>query len=196
MAKVKRGLKRAVLWTCIPICAGLIILAVLCPFGSKWLWLINAFNPMQLTFLESFYVVNSTGEAVEIMPIGMIAVSGEYGPLPRYRDAFPPAVPIPISQPISLTPGAKRKLTYDYDDINFRHILVRDKTGSIYILETDKKGTKHACFGPQKDLYTIPPVERLESAPEELIQCFCGNYVPYTDAKEYPEKLTKEQISE
>jgi len=84
----------------------------------------NAFNPMLLAFLESFSIVNNSGEAVEVMPLGMLTVTGRYGPLPRYKGFFPPAVPLQSSQPIHLSPAAEAKLTYDYDDINFRHILI------------------------------------------------------------------------
>jgi hypothetical protein len=157
---------------------------VACPF--LWLRIINAFDPMQLAFLESFQIENRSGQYLEVVPIGMFEGTGLYGPLPLYRNTFPPAIPLPTSQTISIASGNKTRVTYDYDDVNFRHILIRDKTGHIYILDTDKKGTKQACYGPQKDIYTIPPVDQLQIAQSELIQCFYGHKVSYSDAKEYP----------
>lgn len=192
MTTKKENLKRTVLWAGVAVCLVLIILAVLPGYGLNLLRLINVFNPMQLAFLESFYVVNETGEAVDIMPVGMLEGSGRYGPLPRYRNLFPPAVPVFGSQIIFLAPGEKVKITYDCDDINFRHILVKDKVEKMYIVDTDKKGTKDVCYGPQKDSYVLPLKEQLKFAPEELRQCFYGDYVAYTQAKEYPEGSTQE----
>lgn len=151
---------------------------------------LNVSNPMLLAFLVSFEVQNDSGEEIDIISIGMISPTGKYGPLPRYQNVYPPAVPIDRREIVRLQPRASSKITYDYDDINFRHILIRDKIGAFYILDTDKKGTKDSCYGPQKNLYIIPAIQNLKAVPKELIQCFDGRDVFYEDAKEYPEEAS------
>ncbi|MCS6951121.1 MAG: hypothetical protein NZ520_11735, partial [bacterium] len=59
------------------------------------LLLLNSFNPFQIMFLESFEVVNGSGQDVWVTPIGMLEGSGKYGPLIRFYNQYPPAVPHP-----------------------------------------------------------------------------------------------------
>jgi hypothetical protein len=148
---------------------------------------LNGFNLMQLAFIESFQVANVSGEDVTIMPVGMREGSGKYAPLPRYRNAGPPAVRLNVKTPISLQSGEIAPIAYDYDDINFRCILVRDSRGATYILDTDKKGTKSSCYGPQKSRYAIPPLKQLRPVPVELLPCFDGEAVSYSGAAEFPD---------
>ncbi len=46
--------------------------------------LLNSFNPFQLMFLDSFEIVNRSGQDGWAPPIGMREGSGECGPLPRF----------------------------------------------------------------------------------------------------------------
>ena len=65
-------------------------------------------------------------------------------------------------------------------------ILIKDKGGNMYVLDTDKMGNKHRTYGPQKDVYTIPPLKELPLAPASLKPCFHGDNVEYEGAREYP----------
>jgi len=56
----------------------------------------------------------------------------------------------------------------------------------MYVLDTDKMGNKHRTYGPQKDVYTIPPLKELPLAPASLKPCFHGDNVEYEGAREYP----------
>jgi hypothetical protein len=182
MEEKKPSMARVIFWAGIALFVVVVTVVLLFNIGPfLWLRVMNAFNPMQLSFLESFYIVNSSGERIEVMPIGMLEGSGRYGHLPRYRNSFPPAIRISASQPINLAPEAEAKVTYDYDDINFRHILIRDQMGNTYILDTDKKGTISTSYGPQKDRYIIPSLKETLYAPKELIPCFNGEYVTYKE---------------
>jgi len=164
---------------------GLIAVVAILMYGLAGLRAINAFNPMQLAFLESFRITNNSGESILVMPIGMITGSGRYGPLPRYRHSSPPAVALRRSEPIQIAAGAETDVTYDYDDINFRHILIKDTHGNIYILNTDKRGSRDESFGPQRENYIIPPLKELGPAPEALVGCLDGHIVDYDGAREY-----------
>ena len=139
-------------------------------------------------WLVSFEIVNESGVDLWITPIGMTEGSGLYAPLPRYSDKiFPIAIPLwKEENDILIKSGESLRYTYDYDDINFRHILVRADPDDIYIINTDKKGTLHHCYGPQKKKYVIPPLADLQKIPVELIPCTSGRSVKYSGAIEYP----------
>jgi hypothetical protein len=187
MAKKRSPVTKRLLPVGLGVCStGLILVVVLRVYGPRWVRAINATNPLLLAFLVSFRVVNESGEAVEFVPIGMTTGSGWYSPLPRYQDLSPPAVAITNPEPISLEPGEETQVVYDYDDVNFRHLLIRDGRGNIYVLDTDKKGTKRAAYGPQKDRYAIPELRHLSPAPRALHPCLYGKRVKYDGAKEYP----------
>jgi hypothetical protein len=142
------------------------------------------FNPMRLAFLVSFEVKNASNEDVTIMPIGTLEGSEKYSPLPRYRNSYPPAISLDTRTPVAIPGGETVTITYDYDDINFRHILVRDAQGTMYTLNTDKRGNRHSCYGPQKSCYSIPPLKNLELASNDLIPCFYGKSVDCSRAEQ------------
>ena len=152
-----------------------------------WVWVTaNSFNPMLLAFLEDFTIVNESGTDLTIMPIGMVEGTGRYGPLPRYDRSTVGARPVAWRKTLHLAAGEAVKIVYDYDDINFRHILVMDGAGNCYNLDTDKRGTTLHCYGPQQTRYTIPPVTELGPTPKELMPAFHGRAVPYSGARSYP----------
>ncbi len=147
-------------------------------------------NPMVLMFMVSFDIVNESGSDLWITPIGMWEGNRRYGPLPRFRDRYPPCIPHGQHCDIPVKAGQRLRITYDCDDINFRHILLRDISGIIYIVDTDKKGTARYCCGPQKKEYVIPPLEDLQKAPDELASCTRGENVSYSGAVDYPSKAS------
>jgi len=143
------------------------------------------FNPMLLVFLESFEMYNDSGVDVWVTPIGMCEGSGKYGPLPRFRNHYPPGLPSRQDHDIPLKAGGSVTITYDCDDINFRHILVRTDSDEVLILDTDKMGDLDSCYGPQQDAYGIPPLDQLQKVPAELVPCAKGESVSYSGMVEY-----------
>jgi hypothetical protein len=131
---------------------------------------------MQLAFLTTFEMYSDADVDVWVTPIGMYEGSGQYGPLPRYRDSFPPAWPAK-AEDVYLPAGSSVRFTYNWDDVNFRHILVRDRTGQVFIVDTDKRGDLHGCCSPEHDRYRIPPLDAMRKAPPELIPCTRGEVV-------------------
>jgi hypothetical protein len=179
--------------------------------GGRWVpWIIGSvsavvvlgglafftlFNPLLLAFLANFEIKNDSGLAVQVTPIGMWEGSGLYGPLPTYRSEHPPAIPARAPCDIPLAPGETISITYDWDDINFRHLLVRVPDGRLLITDTDKMGSLHYCYGPQQKQYVIPPPNLVQEASSELAPCCGGKKVRYSGAIEYgaPESgLTKQ----
>jgi hypothetical protein len=140
---------------------------------------VNAFNPMQLVFLTSFTMYNESGADLWVTPVGMWEGSGSYGPLPRYRDAYPPAWRLRERSDLLLPADGELQITYDWDDINIRHVLVRTSAGDVYIMDTDQKGDLHGCYAAQQERYGIPQLSELELAPEELLRCTRGENVSY-----------------
>jgi len=170
---------------------GLILLTVLAVlllpvvlFGL--LLALNALNPMQVAFVEGFEVVNDSGETVSVTPVGMWQGTGEYGPLPLYRSRLPAIPELRGRAQRQLAPSAACRFLYDHDDINFRHLLVRTAAGDVFILDTDKRGSLNACYGPQQSTYRIPPLVGLSGAPAELLPCVNGDSMSYPGAKQYP----------
>lgn len=96
-------------------------------------------------------------------------------------------MPHPTRSDLLIRKGETLKYTYDWDDFNFRHLLVRNTSGEVFIVDTDKKGTLHQCYRPQRDWCEIPPLHTLPKAPAELLPCLQGKYVRYSGMKEYPE---------
>lgn len=149
--------------------------------------LINYLNPLRLAYLEEIEIINASGERIWITPIGMLEGSGKYGPLPRYTDKSFPAIPRGSAHNIKLKPRDFVKIIYNWDNINFRYILIYTKNGSTYIMETDKRGDLHTTYPPKQRRYIIPPLKELRPAPWELMPCLKGKYVKYK-IEEYPEE--------
>jgi len=169
---------------CLLVGVGLVLVALAA--GVVTVAALRAFNPMLLAFLADFEIINDSARDVSVTPIGMWQGSGRYGSLPRYRDNYPPVLTCQ-SHDVPVTAGRSVRITYDWDDINFRHILVRTSSGECYMLDTDKKGTLQSCYAAEKERYRIPPLGDLPRAPAELIPCTRGESVLYPGAKEYPE---------
>ena len=142
-------------------------------------------NPMLLVFLQKFEVVNQSGADLWVTPIGMCEGSGKYGPLRMYHNMFPPAIPKFCDHDIPLKSGQSLTVIYDWDDINFRHILVRTQRGEALIVDTDKMGDLHHCYRPQQDKYEIPPLAQLSKASPELLPCIEGKSVTYSGVVVY-----------
>lgn len=147
---------------------------------------LNALNPLQVGFIEGFEVVNDSGETVSVTPIGVWERTGEYGPLPLYRSKFPAIPQLRGPAQRQLAPNTSCRFLYDCDDINFRHILVQTTAGDVFIVDSDKRGSLNACYGPQRSRYRVPPLAELARAPNGLRPCLHGKSVAYSGCKQYP----------
>ena len=157
----------------IPIAVGGMALLVLC-------------NPMLLVFLTSFEIHNESGVDVWVTPIGRWHGTSDYGPLPRFWNQTMPAIPSWQDDDIPIEAGGRLEIIYDWDDINFHHILVRTASGEVYITDTDKKRTLKKSYAAQESSYRIPPVTEMSKAPVALLPCIHGGDVQYAHAMDYP----------
>lgn len=145
----------------------------------------NYLNPIRIAYLEEIEIINASGEKIWVTPIGMLEASGKFGPLPRYTDKSFPAIPRGSAHNIKLKPRQYIKLIYNWDNINFRYILIFSKNGGTYIMETDRRGDLYTTYPPKQKRYIIPPLKELRQAPKELLPCIHGKYVNYK-IEEYP----------
>ncbi|MGB9598977.1 MAG: hypothetical protein ACP5QK_03995 [Myxococcota bacterium] len=162
-------------------------------FASPFIFLLsiiffNYLNPLRIAYLEEIEIINASGEKIWVTPIGMLEGSGKFGPLPRYTDKSFPAIPRGSAHNIKLKPRQYIKLIYNWDNINFRYILIYSKNGGTYIMETDKRGDLHTTYPPKQKRYIIPPLKELRQAPKELLPCIKGKYVKYK-IEEFPPEL-------
>ncbi len=133
-------------------------------------------------FISQFNIVNNSGAEVSVTPIGMGDRTSEYSFLPTYASALPsiPYVARGFTYDISLEPSESVRIIYDMDDVQFGHILVRSKSGEVFIVVTGEVDG-HCCCGPEKETYEIPPLSHLPKAPPELVPCIEGEQVLYFD---------------
>lgn len=127
---------------------------------------------LRKSFLVEFDVVNRSGQKVYVTVLGVdagdnIAVLPQVGskehPV-RYR--FP--------KESVLSSGETRTVTYDWDDINFTWIAVRDEVGPWKIIRTglpiiDRTANGSRSFSkPDQRAYVIPPLKELPNAPANV----------------------------
>lgn len=163
-------------------CAGAVLLSLV--LGVV---VLRSCHPVARVFVSELRIRNDSGVTVWVTPIGMWEGRGRIGPLPRLT----PALWMwrhPRQTRLRLDPGESVRILYDWDDINFRHILVRDAAGVVRILDTDRKGNLGNCYRAQRDTYVIPALKMLRLAPAELHPCEKGKAVDYPPLRiEYPD---------
>lgn len=180
----RRGIRRLVLLLVAGFAIGMSIALVV--WRIPIVRTLNSVNPMLLNFLVRFDVVNESGEDISFVPVGMAQSTGLYVPLPMYDSTSAPALPIDRSGPVTLPRGATASVIYDWDDVNFRHLLIVTQSGKVLLLDTDRAGTLRTCYAAKRTRYAIPSLSQLSPAPPELEPLLRGKRVQYADAKEYP----------
>lgn len=142
-------------------------------------------NPLFLAFVSEFEIVNESGQFIRVTPVGMMEGDGRYCPLGAYYLRLPDGEKKRHPHDIGLKAGESIKILYDMDDINFRHILIRNASSEIFIMDTDKRGNLHYCYGAEKDKYVIPALTHLSRASAELFPLINDKCVYYSGAREY-----------
>jgi hypothetical protein len=129
--------------------------------GLLCLVLVNSVNPMQLIFIANFEVENKTQQPLWITPIGT-TLSGGKSVLPQF---FPfPAIPVLQSRELRIEPGRRRRIHYDWDDINISEIAVRDSTGVLRSYVIDSSPPTDAYYANKEDEYAIADFQQLPIA--------------------------------
>ncbi len=129
--------------------------------------LLNIINPLAVSFLAKFNVVNETGRDILVTPIGAVGSKGQRRPLPLSENKIislgsARKINIPIPK------GQTREFAYDWDDIQFSELLITAENGDFHVLITDPEPLKNQYHQPLKESFTIPPLSELPEAPENL----------------------------
>ena len=144
---------------------GFLCLPITCMNG---LVLVNMVNPMAMGFLTSFSVVNQSQETVYVTPIGTVGREGKRYILPLSPSA---RLSLPLTGPFEITlPSAeKHQFTYDWDDINFSELAVRNERGEWFQLVTDPNPTKNQYHQPEAKEFMIPLLSQLPKATSGVV---------------------------
>jgi hypothetical protein len=145
--------------------------------GLWFLFAFNTVNPMQIAFITEFEVENQTQMPLWVTPVGTFR-SGGKSVLPQLAAAFP-AIPAWRSRDLRIDPGETRRIYYDWDDINFSEIVVRDSVGVLRNLVVDPAPPTDAYYANKADLYRIENLQTLPVATSDIVTVLAPNPVRF-----------------
>jgi hypothetical protein len=131
--------------------------------------LVIIFNPFGVVFIASFSIHNESGEAVYVTPIGAYGTNALRAVLPQYAVGFA-AFPAFRSSNFRLRSGGSVRVHYDWDDINFSEIVVRDRAGQVKQLVIDPVPTEKQYHAPERDVFIVPPLKELAEASRPVLE--------------------------
>ena len=146
---------------CAVLCFPLFLLTLL--FG------LSLVNPMGLMFLTTFTIENRANEDIWVTPIGAVGSSGTRHLLPLSVAPFPYLM-TPSRKDFHLRPGDRRSFTYDWDDIQFSEILVRNKGGAYRTLPTGLPPTEGQYRRPIETAFVVSSFIGLQPTTEVQLQ--------------------------
>ncbi len=116
--------------------------------------LLSMVNTMGLVFLTRFTIENHTDRELWVTPIGAVGPEGTRRTLPLAYFTFPYLLSLKDRE-FRLGPGARRDFTYDWDDIQFSEILVRDQAGDLRVLPTGLPPTEGQYRRPEQKHFVV-----------------------------------------
>lgn len=128
---------------------------------------------MQLTFITEFEIENRTDQPLWVTPVGTFR-SGGKSVLPQFSTPIP-AIPAWRSRHLKIDPGARRRIYYDWDDINFSEIAIRDSAGVLRNLVVDPTPPTDQYYANRDDLYPIDNIHSLPNAPAGIHTALAPN---------------------
>ncbi len=161
-------MKRAAFWTAVAVTGALTPLSC-----TSAVVLLNMFNPMQSGFIVDFDIVNASDQTIYVTPVGTWGAEGDKSVLPQYSSDSP-AITAAKSRNLPIKPGRRRRILYDYDDINFSELVVRYEDGQLRQLVTDPQPTTRQYHPPFEKTYTIPEPDQLPPVRSAVAQAITG----------------------
>jgi len=148
--------------------AGLLVAGALLPLTLiSLIVLLNAVNPMALGFITGYVISNRTAEPILVAPVGTLDERGRRGLLGNFPFPFP-AMPGLRIKDIAVAPGGRRIMYYDWDDIQFSEIVVRDSTGTWQIVVNAEPTKNQFRAVAVMDFAVTPETPRIPVAPAVL----------------------------
>jgi hypothetical protein len=105
-------------------------------------------------FVVEFVIHNSADRPVEVTPVGTAGQQGKRRALPVMIWRFP-AFPATQRGGFRLAPGESVSILYDWDDINFSEIVVRDADGVFRQLVVNPNPTTNQYHPPDQRRFVI-----------------------------------------
>jgi len=130
--------------------------------GLWCLFLFNTVNPMQAAFISEFKIENRTRVPIRVTPVGT-RNDGSKHVLPQFSRIFP-AIPASDSRDLQIDAGKIRSIYYDWDDINFSEIAIRDAVGTLRTLVVDPAPPTTSYYANKHNLYSIENLSALPMA--------------------------------
>lgn len=148
--------------------AGLLVAGALLPLTLvSALVALNLVNPMGLSFMQEFRISNNTSERVSVTPVGALDERGRRGLLPIFPCKFF-VMPHVRIKGFEIGPGETRTLCYNWDDIQFSEIVVRDSTGTWQLVVDAEPTKKQFRAAAATDFAVTPETPRIPVAPAVL----------------------------
>jgi hypothetical protein len=135
---------------------------------------LNTVNPMVLAFQYRFEVLNHAGEDIWVTPLGAVGPLGHRYVLPQYFSQLP-AIPAWRQGEFKVAPDQSLTIIYDWDDISFSELLIRDRHGKFREFVIDRQPTKDQYRPPAANKFVIPPLNQLPESPAQLVAAIHGH---------------------
>jgi hypothetical protein len=129
-------------------------------------FLFGSVNAFWVVFISRFRVENRTGAPLWITPVGTFN-SGVKGVLPQFATSFP-AFPAFRSRELRVDPGRSRRIRYDWDNINFSEIVVRNARGEYRQLIVDPDPPKKDYSPNRQEVYVIADFDSLSNVAQDV----------------------------
>jgi hypothetical protein len=133
------------------------------------LFALSLINPMGPAFLTTFEVKNASGKELWVTPIGAVNRNGLRRTLPMTANRLF-YLQTPADRDFALAPGASRTFTYDWDDVQFSEILVRDASGDYRVLPTGLHPTEGQFRRPELNRFVMTNWKELAPASEPQLE--------------------------
>lgn len=121
--------------------------------------LLIVLNPMGLAFITGFVIRNESTRTLYVTPVGVLGDERRILPQVLLRI---PYIPIMDRQNIKLRKGQSIKIYYDWDDVTFSEIAVRDEKNTWRQMSVLPEEEKVCCSPNKKGVYVLPVFDELE----------------------------------
>lgn len=133
----------------------LIVNGLLLPLGCLPLVMLTApINPLVAGFVTPFHVTNASDEPIRVTPIGAYGAEPRRAPLPIYVSMYP-AWPSGAVSRLTIAPGERRTILYNYDDYNLSELVIETDAGRSGVFIVNPEPAGHYYYPPDPNEFVI-----------------------------------------